>query len=210
MRFISEVTHEATETYQRLLEAAGEIFAERGFRPATVREICRKANANVAAVHYHFGDKDGLYAAVLKHTFNTAMEKHPLPAVEGTAEAQLRAHIHAMLKRIFDEGRPSWHGKLIAREMADPTHAFDSLVSQIRINQRRLSDIIRQLLGPGPNDETVLRCTFSVSGQCLFYYHCRAIVSRLRPGHQCDTATVEALAEHITKFSLAALKEYRS
>ncbi len=210
MRLISDAPHEAPETYQRLLEAAGEIFAERGYRLATVREICRQANANVAAVHYYFGDKDGLYAAVLKHTFKTAMEKHPLPAVEGTAEVQLRAHIHAMLRRIFDEGRPSWHGKLIAREMAEPTHALDSLVSQIRINQQRLSNIIRQLLGPEPDEETILRCTFSVSGQCLFYFYCREVVSRLRPGHQCDAATIEALAEHITKFSLAALKEYRS
>ena len=49
-----------TNTRQRVLEAAGEVFAERGFRAATVREICQRAKANLAAVNYHFGDKERL------------------------------------------------------------------------------------------------------------------------------------------------------
>ena len=53
------------ETRRRLLDAAGEVFAEKGFAKATVREICQKAEANIAAVNYHFGDKEKLYAAVL-------------------------------------------------------------------------------------------------------------------------------------------------
>lgn len=192
-----------------MLDAAGEVFAEHGFRTATVREICSRAKANVAAVHYHFGDKDELYQAVLKHTFKSAMEKHPLPALEGSPEQQLRRHVGAMLRRIFDEGRPSWHGKLIAREMAEPTQAMDSLVKQIQTNQARLASIVRQLIGRRADEATIYRCTFSISGQCLFYYHCRHIVSRLQPGHRVDATAIEQLADHITRFSLAALKEFR-
>src|SRR4051794_36148064 len=65
------------QTRERLLEAAGQVFAEQGFRRATVRQICKRANANVAAVSYHFGDKLKLYAAVINHWLGVALEKYP-------------------------------------------------------------------------------------------------------------------------------------
>ena len=46
-------------TREKLLDVAGRIFADRGYRAATIREICLAAGANVAAVNYHFGDKMG-------------------------------------------------------------------------------------------------------------------------------------------------------
>jgi AcrR family transcriptional regulator len=66
-----------TETRQRLLEAAGAVFAERGFRATTVREICHRARANLAAVNYHFGDKERLYGAVLQYALRYALQKYP-------------------------------------------------------------------------------------------------------------------------------------
>ena len=54
------------ETRNRLLNAAGEVFAEKGFKSATVRAICDRAGANIAAVNYHFGDKEHLYSEVLR------------------------------------------------------------------------------------------------------------------------------------------------
>jgi len=124
------------ETRQRLLEAAGEVFAQHGFRDATIRDICDKAKANVAAVHYHFGDKEELYAAVFGYARTCAVarfdEKVP-PAAP--PEEQLRAFIGTVLTRFFDEGRPAWLGKLVAQEMIDPTKALDALVNeQIRPN----------------------------------------------------------------------------
>ena len=52
-------------TRRELLDAAAEVFGEAGYRNATVREICRRAGANIAAINYHFGDKEKLYADVL-------------------------------------------------------------------------------------------------------------------------------------------------
>jgi AcrR family transcriptional regulator len=48
------------QTREALLEAAAQVFAELGFRAATVREICQRARANIASVNYHFGDKENL------------------------------------------------------------------------------------------------------------------------------------------------------
>ena len=49
------------ETRQKLIESAGQIFAEVGYNAATVRQITDRAGANIASINYHFGDKLQLY-----------------------------------------------------------------------------------------------------------------------------------------------------
>src|SRR5882672_4128917 len=105
------------KTRQRLLEAAGEVFADQGFRKATVRDICTRAQANVAAVNYHFGDKEKLYSEVLKYAHGCAIAKYP-PSLglspDAPAEKRLHAFVLSFLQRLLDEGRPAWHARIIS------------------------------------------------------------------------------------------------
>src|SRR5665213_829725 len=201
------------ETRRQLLEAAGEVFAEVGFRNATVREICRRAGANIAAINYHFGDKETLYAEALRHAHGRALEKYPplldLPD-DAPPEKKLRAFVHSLLLRIFDKGPTSWHGKLMSREMIEPTAALDSLVAErIRPMAGELWKIVAAILNRPLNDERVRLCGFSVVSQCVFYHHCGPVVARLFPKQPAlDAAGIEILAAHITKFSLAAMKGF--
>ena len=199
------------ETRQRLLEAAGEVFAERGFRMATVRDICQRAKANLAAVNYHFGDKERLYAAVLQYTFHCAEQYAPDFGldVEATAEERLRAFIRAHLFSLLNEGRPAWHRKLIAREMAEPTQALDAVVDQmIRPEAELLMAIVRDVLGHDASPQRVWQCTASIIGQCLFYYHARPVITRLDPEQTFTPEALAQLVDHITRFSLAALRQF--
>ena len=59
-------------TRRNLINSAGPVFAAKGYQSATIREICKRAHANVAAVNYHFKDKLGLYAEVLNHCARAA------------------------------------------------------------------------------------------------------------------------------------------
>jgi AcrR family transcriptional regulator len=196
------------ETRERLLEAAGEVFAEHGFRDATIREICQRAKANVAAVHYHFGDKEELYAAVFDYARSCAVARFEEEAPSAApAKERLRAFVGSALARFFDQGRPAWLGKLIAQEMIDPTRALDRLVKhQIRPNSERLKAIVRELIGKKVDEETLRLCTFSIAAQWLFYFHCGQVVKRLNPAQRFGPQEIERLADHITTFSLAALK----
>jgi AcrR family transcriptional regulator len=199
------------DTREALLDAAAEVFAQRGFNAATVREICERAGANIAAVNYHFGDKEQLYTEVLKHALRAAHEKYPpslgLPDT-AAPEAKLRAFVESFLLRIFDEGRHSWHGKLMSREMIEPTAALDSLVEEeIRPMSDALHAIVRELLG-STDEETVRLCAMSVVSQCVFYHHCRPVLSRLFPKMKLGPQAIRELAEHITEFSLAGIRQH--
>ena len=203
------IAHQS-DTRQRLLDAAGEVFARHGFRQATVREICRKAHANIAAVNYHFRDKDGLYAAVLREAQREAREKYP-PTLglgpDASAEQRLHAFIRSFLLRMFDPGRPAWHGLLMAREMVEPTAALDAIIEEsVRPRYELLREIVRDLAGPGMSEERVRLSLQSIVGQCMYYHYGRRVLARLNPSGDDQSFDPERLAEHITDFSLAAIR----
>ncbi len=197
-----------TGTRERLLAAAAEAFAEQGFRAATVREICRRARANVAAVNYHFRDKAGLYEEVIAGVCQQSLEKHPLRAEDmpADAEARLRLFVRTFLERVFDPGFRSWSGKLMSREMIEPTPALDRLVQGvIRPQFELLQQVVRDLL-PGASAEQVRWGAFSVVGQCVFWHHSRAVVERLFPEQAFGPQEIGRLAEHIASVCISGLR----
>ena len=202
-------THD-TATRQRLLEIAGEVFAEQGFRAATIRDICARAGANVAAVNYHFGDKEALYRDVLEHAHAIALRRYPpdLGTTEdSTAEERLAAFVRAFVLRLLDDGVPAWLGKLMAREMIEPTSALDGLVeSTLRPMFRRLVGIVGEIAGPGADAREIRLCAQSVVGQCIFCRHAQECLRRLGKDAECGQGRAERVAEHVTKFSLAAIR----
>ena len=201
-----------SETRLRLLQAAGEVFAEQGFHKATIRDICSRAGANIAAVNYHFGDKEKLYAAVLQHWLGEALKKYPpdgnLPP-DAPAQERLAAFVRSWLFRMLGEGTPAWHGKLMAREMSEPTAAFELLMNEsVRPMAGRLTGLVKDLLGPDADDRTIRDCAMSVAGQCCFYRHAHEMIRRLFPDHDNTAARIEHLADHVTNFSLAAIESF--
>jgi TetR/AcrR family transcriptional regulator, regulator of cefoperazone and chloramphenicol sensitivity len=200
-------------TRDRLLEAAAQEFAEHGFKCATVRNICQRAGANVAAVNYHFGDKEQLYAATLQHWLALAIEKYP-PDMgvrpDAPPEERLLGFVRGFLFRMLGKGAPAWHGQLMAREMVEPTAAVETVASNIvRPLSLKLELILRDLLGTTATEEVLRQCTASVVGQCCFYRHCAPLLAKLYPQQCYGEADLEQLARHITQFSLEGLRAYR-
>ena len=197
----------AAETRGRLLRAGGQVFVERGFHRATVRQIVARAGANLAAVNYHFRDKKSLYAAVLEHAAREALDRHPPYgglSAEAPPEEQLRAFVHAFLKRLFDPD--TVYGRLMAREMIEPTAALDRIVEQVmRPLYGRLCRNIRALSGGRLPLSQLELAAKSVVGQILFYKHCAPVLERLE-GRPLDERKLGPIADHIAAFSLAAIR----
>jgi AcrR family transcriptional regulator len=196
----------------RILEAAGEIFAECGYRSATVRRICERAGVNVAAINYYFGGKEKLYSEVLRHWHDFAIKKYPLllgVGEESPVEEQLRAFILSFLFRILDKGKPAWFGKLMAREMTEPTRAFERLVKEIiRPRDRVLASIVQKMIGAPVSEERIRLCCASIIGQCFYYYNARSVIARLFKQDVSSPDEIERIADHIVQFSLRGLEHY--
>jgi AcrR family transcriptional regulator len=201
------VTTRDTETRDRLLQAGARLFADRGFRKVTVRDICRAARANVAAVNYHFGDKLGLYREVLQSAIDAMRATNDEARQAGAgqrSEEQLRRYIAIFVRRVLTPGNDTVH-KLINREMTDPTPALDVLVEQgVRPRVEYLSGLIADIIGCAPTDQRVLRCVASVQSQTLSYLP-NPIAARLGFANKPTAANLRDIADHITEFSLAGI-----
>lgn len=191
----------------RLLETAGEIFADKGFRAATVRDICSAAGANVAAVNYYFGDKMGLYVEAVKHAHACRFNEPPPSWNEGTPpEQKLRDFVHGMLRHLLDPNRPAWNAKLMMRELAEPTEACKAITNQyIRPMAMVLHGIVTELSPPGTPLIDIQMTAFSVVGQCLFYRVQEPVARELVGAEQYSRMSVDIIAEHIARFTAAAL-----
>ncbi len=201
------------KTRERLLAGAGAVFASAGYHGATVREICRRSGCNVAAVNYHFGNKKQLYAAVIRHTCERAFGGPRLLCGicrEGPAEDRLRSVVHTLLAGLFDESRPAWHDRLLAREILEPTEALESIIlDAFRPLQEQLAAIVGELLGPGPAQQRVSPCVSSVFGQCMHLFHARALLTRVSSQADSTAENVERWTDHIVRFSLAGIERIR-
>jgi AcrR family transcriptional regulator len=201
---------------EKIVDAAGNVFGRMGYKAATIREICRAAEVNVAAVNYHFGGKAELYRTVVTDLISRTFERYPIDEgvdAQSSPQNRLQAFIHGVLKRLLSPGGLSGYpgkGQLVARELADPSPFMDDMVSTfIRPTAAVLSAIISELLGPRVTTQAIMRCQISVIGQCFHYAMARPIVTRLVTVDLSEPSTIDELAGHITRFSLAGIESVR-
>lgn len=199
-------------TRVRIIDAAGEIFAERGFEGTTVRDICQRAGANVAAVNYYFGDKQRLYVETVLQAHRWRMELAALPewTAETPAKVKLTDFIRTFIRRVRSGPGETWHTPLLMREMMLGDAACVEVVREsIRPQHEILVGILRELLPSDASLEQLHLTSFSVVGQCLFYHFADPVVRNLVAGSEYADYDIDKLANHIIAFSLAAIERPR-
>jgi len=195
----------AQETRRKLLNAAGEVFAEKGLHGTLIRDITDRAGVNLAAVNYHFKDKLELYLAVMRQIHAVALnDALPLMA-EGSPQEGLRAFVAGVMNTLLNPRQPAWYSTLIARELSEPTMAFDDLIEQlIRPTHIGLSAIVGNILGKNAHSEEVTLATCSIVGQCLYYLYGKPMINKIHP-KLVRYDNIDKIVDHIVDFSLHAL-----
>jgi len=203
------------ETQARIIDAAGPIFAEKGYRDATVREICDAAGVGLASVNYHFGDKQHLYVRVVEHAYEhlqssrvPRLDQVPLmPPGERLAE-----WVSRLVRKVLIDRGQSWQDSLFTREVQDPTPACEEFLRErVRADVRPLLEVYDAVMPTPASDTERWQFVFSVLGQALFYDTYRRM-SCLVMGDDAESPafTPKGVAEHITRFCKAALGLSRS
>ncbi|MDA1050191.1 MAG: CerR family C-terminal domain-containing protein [Planctomycetota bacterium] len=193
---------------EKILDAAGRVFAERGYKSATIRQICQVAEVNVAAVNYYFGDKQQLYLETVKQAHRRLSAQFPLPPwpEETLPTIKLNGFVRAMLARMIGGKATPWEQQLMLREVLHPTRACRELVEQyFRPQLELLLSIIDELLPDDTPAHQQRQVAFSIIGQCLFYRIAGDIVEMMAAKDDQNHFSIDQLAEHITGFSLAAI-----
>ena len=203
----------AGRTPEKLLAAASRVFAKKGYRDATIAEISDRARANVAAVNYHFGDKETLYKESWRHSFSESVKAHPPGggvSDDAPPEERLRGHVTALLHRIADKANNEF--RIVQKELANPTGLLEEAMNEeLRPLHEAIESIVLELLGLRRSNQQVQFCVVSIIAQCI-----NPIVATARREENCEGKggspvidDIEAYSNHVVTLSLAGIRTIR-
>lgn len=201
-----------------LLEAAVTIFAAKGFLSATVRDICQLAGANVAAVNYHFGGKDALYTAVLKHVFARVraemIRQEDIPEADYSPEKRLDIYIRRKLTDIYTSTSPSGavanHWAIFLMEIAHPSDNLNMLIEEyVQPAADELRSIVGEILEESVESPVVQDCAISIWAQLIDPLVMMPITDRMIPPRPRVQEDMNRFADHLVMFTLGGLQAIR-
>ena len=196
------------DTRTRLLQAATEVFSEVGYRAASTRQISRRGGVNLAAIHYHFGDKASLYREVFRSTVATSFNAFEQTDIDSVPLADaLDCFYRSMVPPTPEDGPlPLQFMRLHAREEADPSGVLEgALCDAIRPNHDKLQRLLCRELGLAEPDLDVSRLAFTLFGMISVYLHGRSVVETLAPGLICDRQASEAMIAQLVGYATALI-----
>jgi len=190
-----------------ILEAAGHVFAERGFSDATSKEICARANTNNAAVNYYFGGKNALYAKVLWEAHKQMVSLEELNEIIDSAappEEKLRAFLEMLFRAAANPER-RWGIKVFLRELASPSpHVVDALTAVIMPKAERLRELILSLTDLPPDSPQAQRAVvFTALPSISLIMFPDSLRTRILPA---TSVSDTGMLDDMTRFILAGLR----
>lgn len=199
-----------TDTREALLDAAESLFAEHGVQAASLRAITQQAGANLAAVHYHFGSKEGLVRAVFSRRVGPLNQERlrrleEYECEDGGVEDVLRAFIEPVLEMRREEPEGSRQfARLMGRSFHEPSEEVRTIMmEEFGPMIHRFSEALARRLPHLPRNEILWRLHF-VAGAMAHTTACGYLLEHYSEG-ACRTGEPETL-EHLVTFLSAGLR----
>lgn len=195
-------TESHVDTREALLDAAEKLFSEHGIQASSLRMITHQAGANLAAVHYHFGSKEGLVRAVFSRRLRPLQEERHqlLEACDLSGEEAIEQVIHAfvapLIRRMGDGGAQEF-AQLMGRAFTEPSEEVRTmLIGEFKPTADRFTGTLHQLL-PHLSDKELLWRFHFLAGGMGHTVSCRKMVARFSEG-LCDSGPDEMLRYLVT------------
>lgn len=193
---------------EQLIRHATRIFAAKGFAGASTREICDAAGANVAAIHYYFGDKEGLYRAVLMRPITQVTGQFgrfddPSIPFEQVLRRILGTFVDMALN---DDPQELDMTRLHLRESLEPSPIFRDVVTQsILPKHNALATLIASQCGLKKPDTDIHQLTFAIFAMACDYCMSREFINMLAPHLLAQPRARERLLERLYGYVVALL-----
>ncbi len=212
------MTSKLSPTALNLIEIAGPLFAQRSFDAVSTREIAVKANANLSAISYHFGNKEGLYRAVfqkiiddlefIRTNLKIFVDENCQKATENPDHMRLTVKIIIgfIIGAITNEDNPRWRMRLVMREIQEKGPCFELVTNQhINIVHDLLGQLVKTALGRDTTEVEIGLKTHSLISMCLQYGLNEAFVCQRFGWEKFGPAEIEILIEETVKNGWALL-----
>ncbi|MBT4888488.1 MAG: CerR family C-terminal domain-containing protein [Rhodospirillales bacterium] len=206
---LTPTRRDAVETRACLLQAAAVTFAEYGYKDASLRQICTKADVNLGSVKYYFGSKQALYRELLLGAHKEMLAKDTMPTLEtaDSAEQALSQWIAWFLGMIISRGQYPTLGKIMAREITQPTPTLDDLIREVMLEVRQeLERIISALTGPECSATTRNHLTSMTIMLCTMHDIAQPILEKFGYRPPKDKSDLKDLAKIVSSYALAGIR----
>lgn len=194
-------------TRERILEAAGELFAADGYAQTTAKAIADRAEVSLTLINYHFDGREGLYRAVLieaHRRLGKLSDLRDLAESELPATAKLRVLIYGLV-RPATKRQPGWHINVLAKEIFAPSAHFPVLFeAEVPPKLAIIKQILSDITAIPADDPALVRCVISVLAPCSMLL----VAARGAPGPLDEVRRMprEAIVNHLHTYALAGLE----
>ena len=207
-------TKEARITRKRLLEAAEELFAQKGFDGTAVRDITTKAKRGPASINYFFGDKRELYEELFRlrlremnesrvNTIEIVMSDKDKP----TLEKLLYAYSVDFIKPFLDPQQSQRFMQLFFRELAEQRLPKNMFLDELAAPSIAAMEEAIAVICPNINEHDILMCILSLTGQLVHIMQAKVLFEGAQ-GHSIASINIDESINHIVKFSAAGIRAY--